>query len=77
MLEQLQKPLSTPPGELPRGQPSLWHTGAGLDKGCRLCVLGGQLVRSLVAVSAASCLIRHSTPPAVHCHSDVGTLRLQ
>jgi hypothetical protein len=39
LLEQLQKPLSASS----RGQPSLWNTGAGLDKGFRICVLGERL----------------------------------
>ena len=44
MLEQLQKPLSAPPRELPRGQPSSWDTGAGLDKGVCVRMLGERLV---------------------------------
>ena len=43
LLEQLQQPLSAPPCELPRGQPPLWDTGAGLDQGFRIRVLGERL----------------------------------
>ena len=39
-LEQLQKPLSASPRQLPRGQPPWGDTGAGLAKGCRIRVLG-------------------------------------
>jgi hypothetical protein len=63
MLEQLQKPLSASPGELPRGQPSLWHTGAGLDKGCRFCVLCERLARVPLTAHVVSRLIRHPASP--------------
>jgi hypothetical protein len=66
VLEQLQKPLSAPPRELPRGQPSSWETGAHLDKGGRRCVLGARLVRVLLTAHVIARLIRHVTPPALH-----------
>ncbi len=43
LLNQFQQPLSAPPRELPRGQPSSWDTGAGLDKGVRGRVLWERL----------------------------------
>ena len=43
VLKQFQQPLSAPPRELPRGQPSSWDTGAGLDKGVRGRVLWERL----------------------------------
>jgi hypothetical protein len=42
LLEQLQKPLSASSRQLPRGQLSLWDTGAGLDKEFRVRVLCGE-----------------------------------
>src|SRR4029453_10756675 len=75
VLEQLQKPLSAPPRDLPCGQPSLWETAAGLGKGCRLGELGERLLPVPLAASVVARAIRHSAPPALHCHSDAGTLR--
>ena len=43
LLEQLQQPLSAPPRDLPRGQPPWWDTGAGLDQGFGIRVLGERL----------------------------------
>ena len=40
LLEQLQKPLSAPPRDLPRGEPFSWKSGAGLNKHGRGRVLG-------------------------------------
>ena len=49
-LEQLQKPLSAPARELPRGQPSSWETAARLDKGVCVRVRRGDLTRSFSGV---------------------------
>jgi hypothetical protein len=43
LLEQLQQSLSASSRELPRGQPSAWDTGAGLDRRDRVRVLGDRL----------------------------------
>jgi len=53
LLEQLQKPLSASPRQLPRGQSSSWDTGAGLDKRGRVRVhraRGGDLTHAFSGV---------------------------
>jgi len=64
LLEQFQQPLSASPRQLPRGQPSSWDPGAGLDKRDRIRVLGDRLGDHThsVSVVVGSLLALHLLP---------------